>query len=293
VGERKEEKVMPENQATHIHTSAEYESCEECKARATRETRGTPTPGETESAWLIHYDDPERPIEVFCGENARGAAWKRYAQAQISWTCTLFQKVTDRPAARVSQPVAPPPNSLFFGKPFWEIQAELREKFNAEIVFPSPAEPVAPGASLSAQEWLDSHQIRLNDRGHYTYEGRTNLSLSLACVLEDFATYRGKHEETPNQSHPSPESQGETEKSGSSAQSLTSTSERSENSSETLSPAAALAGTQPAQERLKCKYCGEEQPDYRTMTGLAAIYSRIGCTKNCDGPHIYEGTITI
>jgi hypothetical protein len=44
-------------------------------------------------------------------------------------------------------------------------------------------------------------------------------------------------QETPNQSHTSPESQGETEKSGSSSQSLTSTSERAENSSETLEPA--------------------------------------------------------
>jgi hypothetical protein len=107
-----EEKVMPENQAPHIHTSAEYESCEECKSRATRETRGTPPDFKLERVL--------RDLISVLGY-AQAYQWKTtLADGRVSELFgkaivlsadeeALIRELYHAQAARVSQPVAPPP----------------------------------------------------------------------------------------------------------------------------------------------------------------------------------------
>lgn len=42
------------------------------------------------SAWLIHYEDADRDVEIFTGEGAETAARSRYDESCQSWNCTLF-----------------------------------------------------------------------------------------------------------------------------------------------------------------------------------------------------------
>jgi hypothetical protein len=198
--ERKEEKVMPENQATHIHTSAEYESCEECKARATRETRGTPPQLDLLKQWweigkliLKHEPIPEDEVATL-----------------------MFETEIAFAAARVSQPVAPPPPDSFLRNPDgsrvdipidepgiddssdeavpqWAIEAAERvywrtcsrcgdvdrsslAKAIAYAVERRAAEPVAPGASAERDDkWIECIQDaignagRIGDRIYFDY----------------------------------------------------------------------------------------------------------------------------
>lgn len=60
----------------------------------------------SETAWLIYFDDPGKPIETFIGEGAEAAARGRYAQAHQAWSCHLFTLVTSESPwiAPVAQP---------------------------------------------------------------------------------------------------------------------------------------------------------------------------------------------
>lgn len=47
----------------------------------------------SEAAWLLYFDDPDKPVEIFMGAGAPESAAARYKQASINWNCHLFEKV--------------------------------------------------------------------------------------------------------------------------------------------------------------------------------------------------------
>jgi hypothetical protein len=51
------------------------------------------------SAWLIFYEDHVVTPEVFVGEGAKEAAYKRFNQARDHWSCHLFARVADSTAS--------------------------------------------------------------------------------------------------------------------------------------------------------------------------------------------------
>ena len=56
-----------------------------------------------EFPWIIYYDDPSVPPEIFGGAGAEKSARARFAEAQNNWNCTLF---VDASALSSQQPVA-------------------------------------------------------------------------------------------------------------------------------------------------------------------------------------------
>jgi hypothetical protein len=45
------------------------------------------------SAWLIWYQDQDRPPEYFTGAGAEIAARERYRMVSFAWNCHLFEKI--------------------------------------------------------------------------------------------------------------------------------------------------------------------------------------------------------
>ena len=44
-------------------------------------------------AYILWYEDPDQPQEMFTGHGAVDAAYRRYQQQRGSWSCHLFQCV--------------------------------------------------------------------------------------------------------------------------------------------------------------------------------------------------------
>lgn len=64
-----------------------------CEGSPLPEDSATPVPV-SEGTWILKYDDPDRPDEVFVGEGAFQSAQKRYTEVKGSWTVTLFRSTS-------------------------------------------------------------------------------------------------------------------------------------------------------------------------------------------------------
>lgn len=74
-----------------------YRPAEEADAafRAWRDEHRRPQelPVGTEPAWVVIYDDPDMPDEIFMGAGAEVAARRRFNEQRGAWSLSLFQEV--------------------------------------------------------------------------------------------------------------------------------------------------------------------------------------------------------
>ncbi len=91
-----------------LNETVEGMTCPKCRlgrnldcaaALATPPAQALPSPrlvseedGEHE-AFILRYSDTEMRDEVFAGHGARDAAFRRFEQQAIAWTCGLFQRI--------------------------------------------------------------------------------------------------------------------------------------------------------------------------------------------------------
>lgn len=79
---------------------------DEWKGRADQLRDELESRGETseDSAFVIHFDDRDRPIEVYTGNGAERAARQRFEGLLSNWNCQLFRMIDDgkRPALKSS-----------------------------------------------------------------------------------------------------------------------------------------------------------------------------------------------
>ena len=131
-------------------------------ALATPPAQALPSPrlvseedGEHE-AFILRYSDTEMRDEVFAGHGARDAAFRRFEQQAIAWTCGLFQRIrrTGGGPLATDPHATPPAQSL----PWQEQAARWHEEQAGHATVLALAEPSLSGASHFLQAEVAHHQ---------------------------------------------------------------------------------------------------------------------------------------